>query len=177
MKKSFKTMSKSLLLGVMIIFSNGLKSQNQRVITLEEAVKLGIAHSNQLKIDSLNLEISNSKLKQGKNNNLPQVTANANYTRISDNITPFTVAFPTGNVVLNPQILNQSYNSLQAKQLIWAGGKLNKANQILALDQKAIDFDIQKNTADVSYEITNLYYNLFAVNQSKKIVEANIDLL
>lgn len=177
MKKTFKTNSKLLLIALLILFSNELKAQNLRIISLDEAVKLGIEHSNQLKIDSLNLEISNSKLKQGKNNNLPQVTANANYTRISDNITPFTVAFPTGNVVLNPQILNQSYNSLQAKQLIWAGGKLNKANKILALDKKAIDFDIQKNTSDVSYDITNLYYNLFAVNQSKKIVEANIDLL
>ncbi len=177
MKNSFKTKSTLLLLGLLIIFSNKVTAQSKRILNLEEAVLMGIADSNQLKNDSLNLEISNFKLKQGKNSQLPELMVNVNYTRISDNITPFTVAFPAGNVVLNPQILNQSYNSLQAKQLIWAGGKLKNANKILALDKKIIDFEIQKNTSDISYDVTNLYYNLFAINQSKKIVEANIELL
>lgn len=169
----------SFILLACFAFANSINSYGQeaKTITLEEAVNLGLNHSNDLKLDSLNLKIASSKLAQSKANQLPQVTASASYLRISDNITPFTVAFPAGNVVLNPQILNQSYNAVQAKQLIWSGGKLKNANKIAALEQSAINYDLEQSKKEVAYQITSLYYNLYATQQTKKIIEANIDLL
>ena len=152
-------------------------AQSQRILNLDEAVSLGVAHSKTLQIDSINLQVAESKMLQNKNTQLPQVSANLSYIRISDNITPFRVAFPTGDVVLNPQILNQSYNALQVRQLVWGAGKVRYGNELATLDKRAIYFDIQKNRADVAYQITTLWYNLFTVKQSKKIVEANLALL
>ena len=151
--------------------------QEKKLVSLDEAITLGVNHSNKIKLDSLNFKIADAKLSQSKENQLPQVSLSASYLRISDNITPFTVAFPTGNVVLNPQILNQSYNAVQAKQLIWAGGKLRNANKIAELEKRAIDFDIVTSKNDVSYQIASIYYNLYATKQTKKIIEANIELL
>lgn len=151
--------------------------QEKKIVNLEQAITLGVNHSNQIKLDSLNLKIADAKLSQSKTNQFPQVSLSASYIRISDNITPFTVAFPTGNVVLNPQILNQSYNAVQARQLIWAGGKLKNANKIAELDKKAVDFDIATSKNDVSFQIASIYYNLYATKQTKKIIEANIELL
>lgn len=151
--------------------------QEKKIVNLEQAIILGVNHSNQIKLDSLNLKIADAKLSQSKTNQFPQVSLSASYIRISDNITPFTVAFPTGNVVLNPQILNQSYNAVQARQLIWAGGKLKNANKIAELDKKAVDFDIATSKNDVSFQIASIYYNLYATKQTKKIIEANIELL
>lgn len=152
-------------------------AQEKKIVSLEEAITLGVNHSNQIKLDSLNFKIADAKFSQSKANQLPQVSLSASYIRISDNITPFTVAFPTGNVVLNPQILNQSYNAVQARQLIWAGGKLKNANKIAELDKKAVDFDIAISKNDVRYQIASIYYNLYATKQTKKIIEANIELL
>jgi outer membrane protein len=157
--------------------SINMYGQEKKIVSLEEAITLGVNNSNQIKLDSLNFKIADAKLSQSKANQLPQVSLSASYLRISDNITPFTVAFPTGNVVLNPQILNQSYNAVQARQLIWAGGKLKNANKIAELDKKAIDFDIATSKNDVSYQIASIYYNLYATKQTKKIIEANIELL
>ncbi len=43
--------------------------------------------------------------------------------RLSDNVTPLRVILPDRKAVtLNPQILNQSYNNFQVRQLLWAGG-------------------------------------------------------
>jgi outer membrane protein len=151
--------------------------QEKKIVNLEQAITLGVNHSNQIKLDSLNFKIANAKLSHSKANQLPQVSLSANYIRISDNITPFTVRFPTGNVVLNPQILNQSYNAVQVRQLIWAGGKLKNANKIAELDKKAVDFDIATSKNDVRYQIASIYYNLYATKQTKKIIEANIELL
>ena len=177
MKEKFIRKIPLLMIGAFFIFCNSVKAQVPRILELEDAVALGIAHSKSIELDSFNLQLVDSKILQNKNSKLPQVGVNLSYVRVSDNITPFRVNFPTGEVTLNPQILNQSYNSLNVKQLLWAGGKVKYGDELLALDKKAIYFDIQKNRNDVAFNITTLWYNLFTVKQSKKIILANIELL
>ena len=177
MKTDFIKKTQILLLATCLGVSSIVCAQNQRILDLDEAISLGMSHNKALKLDSMNLQLADSKILQNKNAQLPQVSANLSYIRISDNITPFRVAFPTGDVVLNPQILNQSYNALQVRQLVWGGGRVKYGNQLAVLDKKAIYFDIQKNKADVAYNIATLWYNLFVVKQSNKIIKANLALL
>jgi outer membrane protein len=177
MKRNFISMLSIVIGSICFVFSIAVQAQNPQILTLDEAVSLGIAHSKTLQTDSLNLQIADAKLMQSNHAHLPQISVNLSYIRISDNITPFSVSFPTGDVVLNPQILNQSYNTFQVRQLVWAGGKVKYGNQLAVFDKKAIYFDIQKNRADVGYNITTLWYNLFTVRQSEKIVRANLELL
>jgi outer membrane protein len=166
-----------LICGIYLVFCHRMEAQNQVFLALEDAVAMGLTHSKQLKLDSISLLQADTKVLQSKNGLLPQVSANLSYIRISDNITPFKVAFPTGEVVLNPQILNQSYNSLQVRQLVWAGNKVKYGTELLALDKKAIYYDVEKNKAEIAYTITQLWYNLFTIGQSKKLLETNIELL
>ena len=138
---------------------------------------MALSHDLQLKIDTAQINILNSRLNQSKKSILPDIGLNANYTRISDNITPFKVSFPTGDVTLNPQILNQSYNSLQFKQLIWSGGKVNYGIEISKKELEVAKFDVEKNKANTVYNISALWYNLYVLKTSKKIIEANITTL
>jgi len=177
MKKALRCFAFTTLACFTFLASINTYGQENKIVSLDEAITLGLNQSYQIKLDSLNFKIAEAKLSQSKANQLPQFTLSSSYLRISDNITPFTVAFPTGNVVLNPQILNQSYNAVQANQLIWAGGKLRNANKIAALNKRAVDFDLSTSKSDFSYQIASIYYNLYAAKQTKKIIEANIDLL
>lgn len=177
MKENFIRKIPLLFLGIGLAFSNIIQAQTPRILTLEDAISLGVAHSKSLALDNYNLQLADSKILQNKNAKLPQIGVNLSYVRVSDNITPFKVNFPTGEVTLNPQILNQSYNSLQIRQLLWAGGKVKYGDELLALDKKAIYFDIQKNQLEIASTMTGLWYNLFTVKQSKKIIQANIELL
>ena len=154
-----------------------VQAQEIKRLSLEEAIQLSNSHDLQLKADSADVALLNSKLVQNKQLLLPDVGLNLNYTRISDNITPFTVTFPTGDVTLNPQILNQSYNSLQLKQLIWSGGKANYGIDISKKELEAAKFSLQKNKLNAAYNITALWYNLYVLRTSKKIIEANINTL
>ena len=165
------------LLILCLVMSRYSKAQEQKILSLDEAINLGIAHSKQLQTDNIQVRIAESKVLQGIQSQVAQVSLNLSYIRISDNITPFRVNFPTGEVVLNPQILNQSYNSLQVKQLLWAGGKVKNGIQLLEFDKKALLFDMEKNKTDVAYNITTLWYNLFTVKEAKKLIESNIELL
>jgi outer membrane protein len=177
MKTNFISKIPFRILGICLAINTSMQAQTQKILSLEDAVSMGVAHSKTLQLDNYNLQIADSKILQNKNSKLPQVGLNMSYVRVSDNITPFKVTFPTGDVTLNPQVLNQSYNSLQARQLLYAGGKVKLSDQLLAFDKKAIYFDIEKNKSDVAFTMTTLWYNLFTVKQSKKIMVANIELL
>ena len=179
MKMKQKLICSKHLLLLLLLAASSFRAycQQEKILSLQDAISLGLKHSQQIKNDSLNLKIANSKLKQSKTNNLPQVSIAANFLRLSDNITPFTVSLPTGNVVLNPQILNQSYNAVQARQMIFAGGKLRNADKIAALEEQAITFDIQKSKSDLSYQMITLWYNLYSSKQTKKLLQSNIILL
>jgi outer membrane protein len=152
-------------------------AQQKRMLELDEAIKLGLSQSKQLQIDNIQQQINQSKMQQSMDSKLPSLGLNLSYIRISDNITPFRVAFPSGEATLNPQILNQSYNSLKVKQLVWAGGKVQDGIKILDYEKQALLFDIEKDKADVAYNITTLWYNLFTVNETQKLLKANIESL
>jgi outer membrane protein len=177
MNKFFLHKIPLLLGGVFLILSFATQAQNSRILGLDDAVSLGIQHSKQLKTDSISMLLTDSKIAQNKNPFLPQVGVSLSYIRLSDNITPFRVAFPQGEVTLNPQILNQSYNALQVRQLIWAGDKVKLGGELLALDKKAIQAEMQKTKVDIAYSIANLWYTLFTVKQSEKLLKSNLGLL
>lgn len=173
-----KTKIRKLLNGtvctILTLFVTQTQAQETKLLSLEEATQLALKHDLQLKVDSSQINILNAKLLQSKKSILPDVGLNLNYTRISDNIIPFTVGFPTGDVTLNPQILNQSYNSLQLKQLIWSGGKVNYGIQISKKEIEAAKFDVEKNKINTVYNISALWYNLYVLKTSKKIIETNV---
>ncbi len=176
-----KTKKRKLLSGMACVllttFVTNTQAQEIKKLSLEEATKLALSHDFQLKSDSAQISILNARLNQNKKALLPDIGLNANYTRISDNITPFKVSFPTGDVTLNPQILNQSYNSLQLKQLIWSGGKVNYGIQISKKEVEAAKFEAEKSRGNTTYNIAALWYNLYVLKTSKKIIEENIKLL
>jgi outer membrane protein TolC len=176
-EKKTGLLQKSLLTFLLYFFANSLVAQQIKNLSLEEATQLALSHDLQAKVDTAAIAVLNAKYNQTKKAVLPEISLNGNYTRISDNITPFKVSFPTGDVTLNPQILNQSYNSLQLKQLIWSGGKANYGTAISKKEIQVAKFDAEKNTVTTIYNIAALWYNLYVVKTAKKIIEANIKTL
>lgn len=174
---NFRRAKRNLVLLFLLFFTCLLPAQTTVLLSLEEAIQLANRHNLQLKVDSAQVEILNSKIEQVDNLRKPQVGLNLNYTRISNNVNPFSVAFPTGEVTLNPQILNQSYNSLQLKQLIWNGKKIAYGLEASKKELAAASYDLQKNKITNAYNVTALWYNLYVLKTSKKIIEANIKVL
>ena len=170
--------TKTLLLFIVLtMFTVLVKAQEVKMLSLDEAIQLASNHDLQLKVDTAQIGILNERLTSSKKANLPDVDVNLNYTRISDNITPFKVSFPAGEVTLNPQILNQSYNSLQLKQLIWSGGKVKYGIEISKKELEAAKFDLEKNKLNTGYNASVLWYNLYVSKTSKQIIETNIKTL
>jgi outer membrane protein len=150
----------------------------RRVLSLPDAVSGAIAQSKAAKINAARQGAALANVEQARNAALPGLTLNASYIRISDNITPFSVSFPgAGEVVLNPQILNQSYNSVQVRQLLWGGGRVRYGVLAAGREAAATVAEAARDKLAAADNATSIWYNLYLLNVSERIIRQNVSLL
>ena len=157
----------------MLLFGIGTAySQTTKSLTLDEAVLLGIESSQQLKATGARLDGSKSKTTQFQNALLPNVSFNSTYTRVSDNITPFSVRFPgtTDDVVLNPQVLNQFSNRLSIQEVVFTGLRAKNYLESAQFLEKAATLDVERDRIEVKNNIVAAYLNLYKLQSSKSVL-------
>jgi outer membrane protein len=169
---------KKRLLPLLLLLPSVIYAQPTQPMTLHEALTLARKHSNQLQADSMQYHIAQSRVAQNKTNALPQLVANASYRRMSNNITPFVINLsPDVSFTLNPQILNQSYNSVELTQLLYSGGKVTYTSRALKSEFEASRSDYEKNILALDQQVTDLWFNLYNARASERIIQANIEVL
>jgi outer membrane protein len=168
-----------LFLVVFLATALTVNSQTTKSLTLEEAVRLGVEASQQVKVSGAKLDATKAKTLQYRNAVLPNVSLNSAYTRVSDNITPFSVKFPgaTEAVALNPQILNQFTNRLSAQAFVFTGWRAKNFFESAQFLEKAAGLDIERDKIEVKNNIVSAYLNLLKLQTSKEIVAKNGDVL
>lgn len=138
--------------------TTGAQPAPRRTLSLTEAVSTAIRQSKALKTNSAEQGAALAKLQQARNHYAPAISVNASYIRISDNIQPFSVALPgAGEIVLNPQILNQSYNNLQVRQLLWGGGRVRYGIQAAEREVSAVQLDATSARLAAADNVTTIW--------------------
>jgi len=151
---------------------------SDRALALAEAVQLALATSKDLKRNEAAQRQAAARVQQAKDGVVPGVQLSSTFLRLSDNVTPFSVALPgNGEVVLNPQILNQSYKNLQVRQLLWAGGKVRLGIEAARREQEATQAEADQYRLLAADNVTTIWYDLYTLNASEKIIRENIKLL
>lgn len=168
-------MEHHLKLVIFVCFTFTAKSQTTKTLTLDEAVRLGIEASQQLKISGARLDVTKAKTLQYWNALLPNVSLNSAYARVSDNITLFSAKFPgaTEAVVLNPQILNQFTNRLSAQAFVFTGWRAKNFFESAQFLQKAASLDVERDRIEVKNNIVSAYLNLLKLQTSRQIIAEN----
>lgn len=172
MKKNTSLIGLLLFLIPEVIFSQTIKQ-----LSLKEAIELGLKESNAVKISGYRKDLAESKVTQGWNTLIPSLSYNTGYTRLSDNIEPFKIGIPGfGERVLNPQILNQYTNRISMQSTVFSGMRGNYTLKAIIQQAAASEADYRKEQADAKLTIISNYLALFKLQQSKKIVEENIEV-
>jgi outer membrane protein len=169
--------NKILFFAITFFLCSTLQAQTNRKLTLNEVVNLGLQNSYQIKFSAAKTAAMQARVAQIKNQLLPSVNVSTNYTRISDNIEPYKLVFGSVEKVLNPQVLNQSYNRLGVQYGIFTGFRaVNtlKSNEFLL---KATELDGEKDKADIKLNLINAYYNFYKLIVSKRVLEDNLKTL
>ncbi|HTD41799.1 MAG TPA: TolC family protein [Mucilaginibacter sp.] len=147
-------------------------SAQDRTLTLDEAIKLGIQNSKVLKLSQSKIDQAISKYNQAKDEVLPTGSASLGYNRAE---------IPANHLSLGPKASFNLPSSADAylgivslKETIYSGGKLKYAQQSTDLLTKVSRLDADKDKDEITYDVVTSFYNLYKVLQSKKVVEQNL---
>ncbi len=168
-----------LILFTLLIVAFTANSQTTKSLTLDEAVRLGIESSQQLKATGARLDVSKAKTMQFRNTLIPNVAINSTYTRVSDNIAPFSVVFPGSSdaLVLNPQVLNQFTNRLSVQEYIFTGFRAKNYLESAQFLERAATLEVERDRIEVKNNIIAAYLNLFKLQAAKAILTENSNVL
>lgn len=160
----------------LLLLSGLLKAQNSKILTLDEAIQLGMSNSYQIKMTGAKLDVAKAKTMQYRNALVPTVTLNSSYYRLSDNIEPFVLRSSSGEFIV-PQILNQVNNRLSASQVVYSGWRAMNFYESAGFLEKAATLDVDKDKIEIKNNIAAAYFNLYKLQVSSSILEKNGDVL
>jgi len=136
---------------------------------------MSLRQSHHLRIDNGKIDEARAKYQQARDRRLPTARISASYTRLSDNIDPFSVQLPGGgSKTLNPQVLNVYTPTLSISQTLYAGGQIRYAERSMALLEEAARLDYEHDRSGVVYNTISAYFNLFTLQQTQQLVRENI---
>jgi len=158
--------------------------QQKLTLTIDQAIHTGLENSKALHTSHFKLEAADAKASETRTLGLPSVKFNGTYTRLSD-VPPqavtlpansFGPGFPPSNVALtlSPTILNNYSLRATLQQPLFTGGKISGAIDAAEEIAAASKQDLQKDRADVIYNITAAYWNLYRAIEFKKFVDENV---
>jgi len=164
------------LIGILLILTLGLLLANiaygqDRTLTLDEAVKLGIQNSKVLKLSQAKIDQAVSQYNQAKDAALPSGKASFGYNRAE---------IPANHLALGPTSFNLPKSAdaylgiVSLNEPIFAGGKYKYARESTDMLTKVSRLDADKDKDEITYDIIDSYYNLYKVLQSKKVVDSNL---
>jgi outer membrane protein TolC len=146
-------------------------SAQDRTLTLDEAVKLGIENSKVLKLSQSKIDQAVSKYNQAKDAALPTGNASLAYNRAQIPANRLALGESSFNL---PSSANAYLGIVSLKETIFAGGKYRYARESTDLLTKVSRLDADKDKDEITYDVISAFYNLYKVLQSKKVVEQNL---
>ncbi len=140
-------------------------------ITLDETIKLGLQNSKVLKLSKSRIDQAVSEFNQAKDKALPTGSASFGYNRAE--IPANRLNLGTQKIFL-PKNDNAYLGILNVSEVIFGANRLKYAEQSTSLLTQVARLDADIDKDDITYDIINSYYNLYKVLQSKKVVDQNL---
>lgn len=164
--KSFYLLS----LFLSVIFTN---AQEKKMLTLDEAISLGLENSKILRVDEAKISQATADLLSAKNRQLPDFKIAGSYLRLGNaNVDLKFLAPSAGNSTPTPSsaLIGQATLSLP----LYAGGRIKYGIQSAEYLINAAKLKTENNQQAVVYNIAQAYNNLFKANQAIKVLKENL---
>jgi len=175
-KRPFKIMARALSLFALAFLATGLAmpaGAQDKTLTLDEAIKLGIQNSKVLKLSQSKIDQAVSQYNQAKDQVLPTGKASFAYNRAE--IPANLLQLGPDQKINLPSSANAYLGIVSLNETIFAGGKLKYAQQSTDLLTKVAKLDADKDKDEIVYNVISSYYNLYKVLQSLKVVKQNLN--
>jgi len=161
---------KTALSLVMAILPALFFSQQVKQMTASEVAELALQNHYQLKVSAQNINIAKQQTDITRLQKLPNITAS-------------TTQFYLGNAVAIDKDFSNSttipmphYGStygVQATQLIFKGGLVNKSIELAGLREQLSELDLEKNQQDVKFLVISNYLDVYKIINQQSVFDNN----
>ncbi|WP_312764949.1 TolC family protein [Epilithonimonas sp.] len=166
-------MNKFLTTALIVGTFYSVSAQEKRLLSLEEAVKLGIENSKNLKIDQAKIEESTANLLEAKNRQLPELKVSGSYLYlpIKPNID---IKTPGVSGSGGPDVHQAMYGTANLSMPIYSGGRIKYGIKSAEYLVEASKLSTENDKNAVAYNISQAYNNLFKASEVVKLLKENL---
>lgn len=140
-------------------------------LTLDDAVRRGLETSHRIAEAVARGQAAEAVVGERRAAALPQVAAQAGYTR-TNHVATFGILMPNNQLrVIYPDIPDNYRTRLDAQWPIYTGGRLDALERAARMDATASADDIATARGDLALEISRAYWTLVISTESQRVVE------
>ncbi|KMQ71518.1 TolC family protein [Chryseobacterium koreense] len=167
-------MTKNKITALFLFATALLQAQEKRLLTLDEAVSLGIQNSKNLKIDRAKIEEATANYLEAKNNRLPSLKASASALALANANVDLKILPPSQNGGNGPKANSAFLGQISASMPLYAGGKIKYGIQSAEYLVEASKLSAENDKVAIAFNVSQAYNNLFKANQAIKVLEENL---
>lgn len=166
MTKKIKTALSVLIAAFPALFF----SQQIKQMTAGEVAELAVQNHQQLKVSAQNIGIAKQNTNVAKLQKLPTITASTSQFYLGDAVA-IDKDFSNSTNVPMPHY-GSSY-AVQATQLIFKGGLVNKSVEMAGLREQLSELDLEKNKQDVKFLVISNYLDVYKTMNQEEVFQNN----
>ncbi|MDC8100870.1 TolC family protein [Chryseobacterium rhizosphaerae] len=166
MTKKIKTALSLLIAAFPALFF----SQQIKQMTAGEVAELAVRNHQQLKVSAQNIDIAKQNTNVVKLQKLPTITASTSQFYLGDAVA-IDKDFSNSTTIPMPHY-GSSY-AVQATQLIFKGGLVNKSIEMASLREQLSELDLEKNKQDVKLLVISNYLDVYKTLNQQEVFQNN----
>ncbi|PTT76368.1 TolC family protein, partial [Chryseobacterium sp. HMWF001] len=159
---------KTALSFVIALFPALFFSQEIKQLTADEVAELAVQNHQQLKVSAQNIDIARQNTEVVKLQKLPNITASTSQFYLGDAVA-IDKDFSSSTNVPMPHY-GSSY-AVQATQLIFKGGLVNKSIEMAGLREQLSKLDLEKNKQDVKLLVISNYLDIYKILNQEAVFQ------
>ncbi|MFP3593775.1 TolC family protein [Chryseobacterium sp. SIMBA_038] len=161
---------KTALSLVIALFPALFFSQETKQLTANEVAELALQNHQQLKVSAQNIDIAKQNTNVTKLQKLPTITASTSQFYLG-NVLAIDKDFSNSTSIPMPHY-GSSY-AVQATQLIFKGGLVNKSIELAGLREQLSELDLEKNKQDVKFLVISNYLDVYKILNQESVFQNN----
>ncbi|MBV8325341.1 TolC family protein [Chryseobacterium sp.] len=166
MTKKIKTALSLLIAAFPALFF----SQQMKQMTAGEVAEMAVRNHQQLKVSAQNIDIAKQNTNVVKLQKLPTITASTSQFYLGDAVA-IDKDFSNSTTIPMPHY-GSSY-AVQATQLIFKGGLVNKSIEMAGLREQISELDLEKNKQDVKFLVISNYLDVYKILNQEDVFRNN----
>ncbi|MBS1587138.1 MAG: TolC family protein [Bacteroidetes bacterium] len=177
-KMTIRTIIAAILLAAPVSFAT---AQSTRDITLNEAIKIGLQNSKQLKLSDARVREATYQLRDARGRMLPDLSVSGSYLRVSQPTIDLklktgnqTNGEQSSNAASNIKVNEAAYGIANLSFPVFAGLKIHYGIESAKYLQKAAQLDADKDREEVIQNIVNAYSTLYKARVAVELVKENL---